>query len=67
MIQEVVYLCDGIQFNMHFFLGGGGDAIPHFHIHIDFNINDLRGFKNSNLQRVLPLHITTTEEEYSAK
>jgi len=42
------------------------NGITHFHMCLDFNINNLRSFKYSKLQLVLPLHITT-EEEYGAK
>ena len=44
------------------------NAITHFHMSLDFNINDLKGIlKYSNLQLVLPQHITITEEKYGAK
>lgn len=38
------------------------DAIAHFHMRLDFNINGPRDFNFFNFKLVLPLHIVTTKE-----
>jgi hypothetical protein len=38
------------------------DVIAHFHMRLDFNINDRRDFKCFKFQLILPPHISITDE-----
>jgi hypothetical protein len=43
------------------------DVIAHFHMHLDFKVDDMRDFKYINFHHVLPPYTSKNEDVYGDK